>query len=92
MSFLLKRIREFKVPFNVPGNGMLNGSLNDDSLATISELEDTVLTLLKENNHMNSTEKDNVKSSETYIGNICVYQKSRLKSNLIDYIMIIIRG
>ena len=40
----------------MPGDGTLNGTLNDDSLATISEIEDTVLTLLRENNHMTSTD------------------------------------
>ena len=52
----------FKLEFSrkdrnkVPGDGTLNGTLNDESLATISEIEDTVLTLLRENNHMTSTE------------------------------------
>ena len=34
----------------------INGTINDDSLVTISEIEDTVLTLLKDNHHMTSTE------------------------------------
>ena len=52
----------FKLEFSrkdrnkVPENDTLNDTINDDSMATISELEDTVLTLLKEKNHMTSTE------------------------------------
>ena len=52
----------FKLEFSredrnkVPENGTLNGTINDDSLVTISEIEDTVLTLLKDNHHMTSTE------------------------------------
>ena len=54
VSFKLEFSREDRN--KVPGDGTLNGTLNDESLATISEIEDTVLTLLRENNHMTSTE------------------------------------
>ena len=40
----------------VQENGTLNGILNDDSLVTISEIENVILTLLKENDHMTSIE------------------------------------
>jgi ATP-dependent DNA helicase RecG len=52
----------FKLEFSredrnkAPENGTLNGTINDDSLVTVSEIEDTVLTLLKDNHHMTSTE------------------------------------
>ena len=54
VSFKLEFSREDRN--KVPGDGTLNGTLNDESLATISEIEDTVLTLLRENNHMTSTD------------------------------------
>lgn len=58
VSFKLEFSREDrnKVPGDDTLNGTLNDTLNDDSLATISEIEDTVLTLLRENNHMTSTD------------------------------------
>jgi ATP-dependent DNA helicase RecG len=41
---------------NVPEDDTLNGALNDISMSTISELEDVVLALVRENDRMTSSE------------------------------------